>query len=477
MPFPEMQIDEVLAKVPHIAALRAARDAVAMPTWIVGGTVRDLLLGRVPDDVDVAVQHPEPLARSLAEFTSGHVVPMDLETGIWRVALPDGRYLDICRFRAGDIVGDLRGRDFTFNALALRLPEDDKPGGLLDPFHGVEDLRAGLLRMVDTRAFSDDPARVLRAFRFMSDLRLALDGDTRAAMLAVSDRLPDVATERILQEWWKLCGGAHVAYALREMSETGVIGILFPEVQAAKGLRQNAYHHLDVWGHTLLAAAETARLLQRPDEVLLDLEPKFAPLLNDAHRRARLVCAALFHDLGKPATLTVKHGRAHFYGHEVAGVEMMRAIAARLRMSRHDTVALTAIIRHHMRPLFLAQQLDGKGPHRKAMVKFFEETGAVWLDVLALSLADKAAARGPESEPDIRERQLALYRQLFAFYHDVYAPALAHPLITGADLLPLLPPGPQIGALLKRARHLQLLGDLTTREKALNWARRNSEHA
>jgi poly(A) polymerase len=472
-----MHIDEVLAQVPHLAELTAARDTVHMPAWVVGGTVRDLLLGRAPDDVDVATQHPEPLARRFAELTDGRVVPMDLENGIWRVAMPDSKYIDVCRFRACDILGDLRGRDFTFNAMALRLPEDGKPGGLLDPFRGLDDLNAGLLRMVDARAFIDDPARILRAFRFMSDLRLALDDDTRAAMLAVAPRLREVAVERLLQEWWKLCGGAHAALALREMSDAGVLGILFPELLDTKGLQQNAYHHLDVWEHLLLVVAGTTRLLRHPEAMLLDLAPEFAPLLNDAHRGARLVCAALLHDIGKPATRSVKHGRVHFYGHELAGVDIATAIATRLRMSRQDTQALTEIVRHHMRPLFLAQQINGTGPGRKAIVKFFEETGDAWLEVLALSVADKAAARGPESDPDIHEKQLALYRQLFVFHRDVYTPALAHPLLTGADLLPLLPPGPRIGTLLKQARYLQLVGDLTTREKALNWARRNCEHA
>ncbi|HOF88908.1 MAG TPA: HD domain-containing protein [Armatimonadota bacterium] len=476
MPSHDIHIDDVLARVPDIAALRAARDAVGLPAWVVGGTVRDLLLGRDPADVDIATRHPEPLARHLAGITGGHVVLMDAETGVWRVALPAGRCLDLCRFRACDILGDLRGRDFTFNAMALRLPEGDKPGGLLDPFHGLADLNAGLLRMVDARAFRDDPARILRAYRFISDLRLAMETDTRTAMLAVADQLAAVAPERLLREWWALCAGAHAAWALRAMSDDGVLGILLPELLDAKGLAQNAYHHLDVWEHLLLTAVEATRLLYHPEEVLEDLAPDFAPLLDDAHRRARFVCLALFHDAGKPLTRSVKNDRVHFYRHEVAGAELMGRIGTRLRMSRRDRQALTAAIRHHMRPLFLAQQVDGRGPGRKAMVKFFEETGGVWLEVLALSLADKAAARGPEADPRLRERQLALYRALVAFHRDVYQPALAHPVLTGADLLPLLPPGPHIGQVLRQARHKQLLGELPTREKALRWAERTIQH-
>jgi poly(A) polymerase len=470
----DIYVEAVLARIPLIRELEAARNAVGTPAWIVGGAVRDLILQRPPLDVDIATQHPEPLARHFAASIGASVVVLDPENGVWRVALRGGRFFDFCRFRREGILGDLRGRDFTFNAMALRLPEGGKPAGLLDPFHGVDDLNRGLLRMVDSGAFRDDPARILRAFRFIADLQLALDDATRDALQAQAPKLAGVAVERLLAEWWKLCGGTHAAAAVRAMSDAGVLTYFLPELQATKGVTQNAYHHLDVWEHALLAMAEMTRLLREPDAVLGELTADFAPLLEDDHRRARLACIALLHDIGKAQTRTVKAGRVHFYGHELAGERLAARIAARLRMSRRDCYALTHTIANHMRPLFLVQH-DGKGVSRKAMVGFFTAVADLWPEVLLLALADKAAARGPQREPDFRARQLALFRTLLAFQREIYQPAQEHPLLTGADLLALgLPPGPRIGDLLDEAHRQQLLGTLTTREKAQAWAERQA---
>ena len=146
-----METADLLKRLPRITELLAARDAMQTPAWLVGGGVRDLLLDRHPADLDIALPDPEPLARRFAELIHGHMVPMDPERGIWRVALKGGMFFDFCRFRDSDIAGDLAGRDFTINAIALRLPEEGTPGGLLDPFHGVDDLNDGLLRMVNRR--------------------------------------------------------------------------------------------------------------------------------------------------------------------------------------------------------------------------------------------------------------------------------------------------------------------------------------
>lgn len=472
-----MHIDEVLTLIPHAAELQAARTAMQGPAWLVGGVVRDLLLGRTPADVDIAAQHPEPLARRFAGMVNGRLVPMDPENGIWRVALGPRQFFDFCRFRDHDIVGDLRGRDFTINAIALRLPEHDRPGGLMDPFHGLDDLNTGRLRMVHYTAFRNDPARILRAFRFMAELHLTIDEDTWSALCAEADRLPLVAPERVLAEWWKLCTAAHAAAAIQRMDEARVLDVLFPELRAAKGVTQNIYHHLDVWEHLLLATTYMARFLRHPDEVFGELAGAFSPVTGDDHRRARLVMLALLHDVGKPGTRSVKQGKVHFYGHEVLGAQQMGSICQRLRVSREDTRAMTTIMRQHMRPLFLMHAMKNGELSRKAMMKFFDDTGPYALDVMALAMADKSAGQGPAAEPDVQERLRALYRTLLNFHQSVYQPAQAQPLLTGRDLTQELHlmPGPAVGALLTRARELQVQGKLGSHDEALQWAAEQTE--
>jgi tRNA nucleotidyltransferase/poly(A) polymerase len=471
-----MDIRDVLAKIPQGDALLAARHEVGIHAWIVGGAVRDLLLQRTPCDVDVTCAQPEALARTFAAKLNAHVVPMDVERGIWRVAIARAAYMDFCAFRDSDIVGDLRGRDFTFNAIALELPSADAPDskGVLDPFHGIEDLDAGVLRMVDPRAFADDPARVMRAFRFLAELPLTIEEDTWDALVAVAPRLLGVARERVLVELWKLCAGARAAHAIQRMDEAGVLGRLIPKIEEAKGVTQNAYHHLDVWHHLLLAVTNMARILHHPEEELQQYVGAFGPVLDDAHRRARLVFLALIHDIAKPATRTVKAGRVHFYGHDEVGAQMVADIARQFGMSNDDTRALTTVVRHHLRPLFMMQSLQRGQLSRKAMGKFYDDVGPYALEVLLLAMADKMAGRGPLAEPDIQRQMRDLYGQLFTFYDTVYRLIQEHPLVTGHDLIAELgiPPGSEVGRLLREIRTRQVLGALSTRDEALRWARR-----
>ncbi len=467
-----MTTDDVLAVIPRVGELRAVLRETGAVVWVVGGALRSLLLGQAPVDIDLATLEPEPLARRYADRIGGALVAIDPTRGIWRVALRGASYLDFCRFRADDLHGDLRGRDFTVNAIALRLPDADDPGGLVDPFHGVDDLNARVLRMTAPSAFADDPCRILRAFRFLAELDFSLEDATWAALVREVPLLTEVAPERLLAEWWKLCGGAHAVKAITRMDEAGALATLFPELQGAKGVTQNGYHHLDVWEHLLLVTTYTARFLRHPAEAFGALAPAFAPVTSDPHRAARLVFTALLHDVGKPETRTAEGDAVHFYGHETAGEAHAQAIGHRLRMSRADQSALAAIIRHHLRPLFLLKaHLRGELSAR-AMLHYFEAVGPYALDVLALALADKAAARGPAAEPDVEDKLRTLYAELLTFRDTQLAPALARPLLTGFDLTQTLrvAPGPHVGRLLARARELQVLGTLRTREDALRWA-------
>lgn len=467
------RIDELFARIPFAEELSAACQAERASVWLVGGCVRDLLLGRTPVDIDLAAQQPEPLARRFAGLMDARVVPLDPERGVWRVAVAAGACFDFCRFRDHDIIGDLSGRDFTFNAIALRLPEHgEDPGGMVDPYHGMDDLQAGVLRMVSPNAFRDDPARILRGFRFFSELPLAIDRATWDAMRDDADRLPLVAPERLLAEWWKLCAGPRAAAAIAHLDEAGALTVLFPELQRMKGVGQNAYHRYDVWRHTLLTVTLMDRYLHHPDDVFHELLPQFTPLLDDTRRRARLIFLALLHDCGKPATRSDEGGRVHFYRHERAGAEIAGQLCRRMRVSSADTRATTSVIRLHLRPLQLMHARSRGELSGKAMIRFFDDAGDDLLDILALALADKSAGGGPAAEPDVQERLRDLYRALFAFYRERYLPALERPLLTGTDLTQRLQyaPGPRVGQLLQRARNLQIEGMLTTRDEALRWA-------
>lgn len=469
----EWSAHEIAARIPFRQVLAEGIRAAAVPAWLVGGAVRDLLLDRPVADYDIATPDPDRLVPALADTLHGSIIPLDVEFGITRIARRDGTCIDVCRFRDTDIDGDLRGRDFTLNAIALRLPDGEQPAAWHDPLHGYEDLQAGILRVIAPTAFRDDPLRALRAFRFVAELGFILLPETREALRPVVRKLPRVAAERLLAEWWKLCAGPHADDAIDQMDEAGVLDVLFPEFAAARGVTQNVFHRYDVHGHLLATARFAVAYLREPESVFGDLMEDFAPVFSVPHRRARLVTLALLHDIGKPPTRSVgADKRIHFYSHEDAGEHLLLGIAERLRMSRDDTRAMAAIVHYHMRPLFLMHELQKHPLSPKTMLKFFDATGPVALDVMALALADKSAGQGTLAEPDIVEKLRVLYHILLTFYKTQYLPALEQPLLTGGQLINDLglPPGPQIGRLLRQIRAQQISGALTNSEDALRWA-------
>lgn len=317
-----------------VAALARALTAEGYDALLVGGAVRDALLGRSTADFDLVTDATPTEVRTLANCCGGvsAIYPLGERFGTLGMALNSGGILEVTRYREAALDApdaearfaiDAGVRDFTLNAVGLRLPD----GTVLDPVGGRADLEAGLLRApgdADSR-FAEDPIRVLRACRFVAELGFEIEPVTRAAMPLHIDRLAGVAVERIREELGKLLVGRAVGGGLRIALETGVLGEVLPEVAALDGVTQPSFHDLDVFGHTLQAVENTP-----PDRVLR--------------------WAALLHDVGKPPTRTVEDdGRIRFFTHAKAGAEIAESICRRLKMSNAETAKIVHLVRTHMR--------------------------------------------------------------------------------------------------------------------------------
>lgn len=299
---------------------------------VVGGPVRDLLLGRLPPDWDVATSAtPDEVARVFPETR-----PTGVRHGTLTV-LEGGLAIEVTTFReecgysdrrrpdrvafTGELAADLARRDFTINAIA-----SDRAGRLYDPFGGVWDLLRGRLRAVgDPGArFAEDALRMLRAVRLSAQLRLRIDPATRRALAARAPLLAAVSAERIRDELSKAILSDRPAYALETMRQTGLLAVFAPELLEGVGVAQNEYHRYTVWEHALVA---------------LDHSP---PDLG-------LRLAALLHDVGKPRCLsTGPDGRRHFFGHERVGAEMARSLLRRLRFDNQLVARVTGLVADHM---------------------------------------------------------------------------------------------------------------------------------
>jgi putative nucleotidyltransferase with HDIG domain len=454
------------------APLEAAREALAgREAWLVGGAVRDQLLGRPTDDVDVALDgDPREAARTIARATGGAAFQLSDAFGAWRVVGPGhGWHVDLVPLREGDIAADLAARDFTINAMAEPLAG----GELLDPHGGRVDLAARRVRMVSAAALADDPLRALRAVRMVVELGLELEPLTGAAVAEHAGEISRVAPERVFGELKRVVTASRAVEGLQLMNRYSVLAAVLPELRALRGVDQNEFHHADVFDHTLEVLGAVGSLERDPAAVGLGEEAGAVaallaePLADDLTRGGAMRFAALLHDAAKPATRGVRpDGRVTFIGHDTAGADLARTVLRRLRASERLVEYVAALTQHHLRLGFLVHQrpLD-----RRSAWRYLRATAPYSADVTVFTVADRLATRGRNAESAIAAH-VDLAREVLGH---AFAAPLGEPLIRGDELARELgiPAGPWLGELLAQLDEDRYAGEVATREEALRRAR------
>ncbi len=449
-----------------IAAL-AAEDRA--PAWLVGGAVRDAVAGGLPRELDLAVPAGAlVIGRALAARLGAAFVVLDERRGVCR--LVGTLALDIADFRASTIEADLAARDFTVNAMAVSVAAlaAGGPAPIIDPTGGMADLAAGHVRLCAPDALAADPVRVLRAARLALRPGWRLDGAIVPAARAAAPGLAAVAAERVRDEMIRILDGEETGRGLRLLDEMAALETLLPEAGPMRRTPQPLPHHFDVWEHSLRAVEAADRLLVTASEIApWGEEARLDEDLGDGlTRRAGVKLGALLHDVAKPETRAEVEGRVRFIGHDVKGAERAAVIAERWRLSRRAAAVVERLVRHHLRPMHLAQS----GPvTRRARHRFFRDLGDDAGALLLLALADAAALQGDDPLEVWAGEGGRVLRELMAGAADERALAAAPPLVTGEDVMAAfaLPPGPEVGHLLARAREAQALGQVATREEAL----------
>jgi poly(A) polymerase len=470
--------------------------ARGVSAYLVGGYVRDRLLGVSTNDIDLAVGgDPLALGAELATALGGAFVAMDLDHPTARVVLADGQHLDLTWLRDGNIHSDLQERDFTVNAMAVSL----RPGtqgwleaqalaggrGLIDAFGGQEDLWSRRVRMVTPGAFRSDPLRLLRAVRLRAELGFEIEPLTLDAMRGDSALLTRPAAERIRDEFCRILAATGAMANLCLLDGLGLLQHVIPELESLKGVAQPPEHRWDVFEHSLqtvgelewvaeLAAAEPGLLAGLPDARLTvgRLSAYLEETLPGGRTRLTLVkLAALLHDVAKPlCKSTGADGRMHFYGHQELGATMAADILRRLRFASREATAVETMIKAHLRPA----QLTESEPTGRAVYRYFRDTGAEGVATLLLSLADHRAARGPGLIPEQWQEHVALTRRMIAAAYQSPPAQVSPPrLVTGEEVMAALSiaAGPTVGRALEEIREAQAAGQVTTRAEAIALAR------
>jgi poly(A) polymerase len=440
--------------------------------WIVGGALRDELLGRPVRDLDVAVAgDPKRAASALAKEVRGPLFRLSEAFGAWRVIDREGGQVwDFAPLQGETIEEDLSRRDFTVNALARPFTGGD----LIDPLGGRADLEARTLRVIGPEAYESDPLRPLRLARFAAELGFLPDPDTERLTAEAAPRVPQASGERVFAELRRLVLAPGAVEGLALADRLGLVHAVLPELSNLHDVEQSHFHHKDVYGHTLEVLERLIELESEATGELRDVLDE--PLADELTRGEALRFGALLHDIGKPATHDVREdGRVTFLGHDRLGEEMVRQVCARLRTSERLSRFLGAVTRHHLILGFLVHErpLDRRGVYR-----YLTRTSPVEVEVTLLSCADRLATRGRNAERAI-DAHLELARELM--------PAALDWRRNGPPRLPLrgdelareasIEPGPELGRVLGELREAAYAGEVENREDAIELARRLRHNA
>jgi tRNA nucleotidyltransferase (CCA-adding enzyme) len=456
-------------------------DQTPARTYIVGGFVRDALLGTRSSDLDLEVFGISPPAlEALLEQQFPHrVFAVGRAFGILTVALEDGRHFDVALPRKESKTGKghrgfsiesdptmsledaARRRDFTVNSMSV----DPLTGELFDPFHGQKDLETKTLRVTDSERFPDDPLRIWRAVQLAARLEFSLSNETKNLLQEMVERndLSELPKERITEEFRKLLLLAeHPSIGLELMKELGMLKD-HPELADLEKTPQEAEWHPegDVWIHSKMVVDVAAKIIREPSRNLINDEP------------LEIMLGSLCHDLGKPPTTQIQDGRIRSRGHEEAGIKPTEDFLRRFSFSEQIIRSVVSVVADHLKPRMLLHSKErgelSEEQYANAVRRLLKRIRpASWRVLVAVAEAD-FRGRGSEQEKRMDEAATAMRR--IVEERDLETAALEM-LLQGQDLLDLgVPAGPLIGKILQQIEDARDDGKLSTRDEALDYAR------
>ena len=498
--FVEPSASKLLTRVSHLLTEQGIQ------AYLIGGFVRDMLLGRDTADIDIAVAADAlEVAPKVAAALGGKHVLLDEVNRVSRVILNNGVTatrkkweLDFSTLKGSNIEQDLAQRDFTIDAMAVdlgkvmphapskerRLSRENKVPlilpELIDPFKGWDDLHQGVLRAVTEKAFPADPVRLLRAVRLAAEFGFSIDRDTETLIRHYCQLISGAAGERVREELLLLLAMPRAGQLLAYLDELGLLTAMIPELAQAKGIEQSGAHFWDVFQHSIMTVSAVDFILREGTweyggaEVLAAvpwsdaLSQHFNQEVSGGYTRKPILrLAALLHDIAKPQTKAIdEKGRTRFLGHAQEGAAIAVGILERLRFSSKVIKLVEVMVKHHLRPVQTAQH---ELPSRRAIYRYFRDTGEAGIDLLFFSLADHLATRGQHLDLADWQEHTQMVDYILTRHSEEENLTVPPKLIDGDDLISIfaLSPGPEIGEILEAVREAQAAGEVATREVAL----------
>ncbi len=471
-----------------IQAAAAVAASQKLSAYIVGGFLRDSLLGRPVHDLDLAVEGDARLfAEALSEMLRAPMFALHVEAGMYRLTLQGQAFdqIDVST-TAGTLAEDLGRRDFTVDALAVdALGAADSRRVIIDLAGGLGDLENKVLRAIAPDVFQKDPARLLRGVRLAAELGFTVEPATERLIIENAHLTASVAGERTREELVRLLSLPSAGATVEYLDRLRLLTRVFPELEPSRGVDQPNEHTWDVLGHQLKTVSSLDWVLRRGDWPYGMAEAQriipwdsataayFEASVNGGASRLALArLAALIHDIAKPETKTLApSGRVRFYGHPSRGAETAAEMLKRLRFSQKEIKFIAAMVEAHMRPNQLGPEAIMPTP--KAVYRFLRDTGDAAVATLYLSLADHLAARGPTLVLDNFREHVTIVTYVLSERGRQLEMAPKR-LIDGHELESRfgLKPGPEMGNILEAVTEAQATGEIATKEEAFDLAER-----
>lgn len=464
----EIMKDKILSKI--------AAEFSGNNIYVVGGTVRDYLMGKVSYDRDLIITDMEAkdFAQSLNKIFNSTFITLDEENKIYRLVLKDSddihnpQMIDITNPIDNSLEMDLMRRDLTINAIAVNI----NTGEVIDLFGGVADIKNKTLNYIEEGNFMDDPLRLLRVYRFQATLDFDLGSDTIHAICKYSDLIEKPAKERVLYELMKLFNGDYTAKALINMNKTWLLEEVFPIVKELKQVPPNFHHHLDLLNHSIETVNQIQMIYENSDDRVKEHLNRCD--FGGFPRLAHLKLAGFLHDIGKFSTWTIEKdtGRHRFIKHDDVGSKLVKPILKSLTCSNRQIDYISEMIKNHIYPSSLMCEQD---VNEKAMMRYLRKLNDNVIDNIVLAKADRLSARGEVITDEMIENNISNLDKLQNFYFESLEKLTPLPkLVDGNELMERfnLTQSPLLGNIIAAIHDAQLDGDVTTKEQALDLAKK-----
>ena len=436
--------------------------------YLVGGSVRDALMGKSFVDRDIAIKNAEAFARKLADKFNATFIELDPENKIYRLVLEDKiNYLDISEIQGGiNIEDDLARRDFAMNAIAINLAN----GEIIDPYNGQVDIKNKLIRHIKESNFTDDPLRILRAFRFASTTGFEISKETKSCIEKHKHLLFNPAKERINYELMKLLGGCKCSKTLLIMDEFGILEEIFPYVKEMKKVPPNTHHHLDLFHHVVETVKNIEEFYNNASEAekahLDTVDFGGFPRIN------HLKLAGFLHDIGKFSTWTIEEsGRHRFIKHDDVGAKMCIPFLREMKFSKKQIEYISLMIKNHIYP---SNVIDSPDLSEKVKMRYIRKMGINVIDNIILAKADRLSARGEAITEEIVENNIRGLNKLLDFYLEKRETLKPLPkLLDGLEIMQIkgIKQSPELGKIINALKEAQLNGDINTKEEAIEFVK------